>query len=659
MKRGIQIGDYVLAELLSTGGMGQVWLAHRGFGGGGQTAVAIKFPHPAGVLDPRVREGLLDEARLQMRLQHSNIPRVTDMGVHEGLPYFVMDYIAGRSLAQLLTRMRDVGTPLRFEIIAHIAREIGYALRYSHSFQINGVSQQVIHRDVAPKNMLVSGQGGVYVVDFGVSEAVGMHSSRTHVKGTLLYMAPEHALGFPTPKSDGWGLGAILWEMIEGRQFRGDVDADELRRAANEGRHAALARPGIPQALRFVTEGLLRRDERDRLTLDEVLTPLETAEFPPQRMALCELMKRRFGETVHRSGQTLHDFQMPEQLDRTIAAARVIKDAGPFYLGPWGEAFVEAGIPIVVARSGTRPVARAGALDAVRTESLPRMNVLASAHEPVGQRTEPVPAPEARGLVAASGGKTQRVAAFMTITEVFEAPRLLPEPMSTAAAQTDSSMPAPKVPEARESTPKQAKRGWRPYMIVPTVVMLTGGGALYAVRSRSGHHEEASATLASGELVGGVTALAVEVEREPERTAAVSPEPVVALAASTTPAAPASEASVDPAPETPPKLVRTTKRKRKRAAPQPRLPLPASDVTIMLGSVPAMEIAIDDMERSLTAMHARTRVEVRPGMAKVRWRKPGGTWSRTRDVTIEPGIDYAVRLDASGAKFKPVERRTP
>lgn len=199
-------------------------------------------------------------------------------------------------------------------------------------------------------------------------------------------------------------------------------------------------------------------------------------------------------------------------------------------------------------------------------------------------------------------------------------------------------------------------------MIVPTVVMLTGGSALYAVGSRSGHHEEASSMLVSSELAGDVTAPAVEIEREPERTAAVSPPAEVASFAATAPAAPASEPSVDPAPETPPKLVRTTKRttKRKRAAPQPRLPLPASDVTIMLGgSVPAMEIAIDDMERSLTAMDDRTRVAVRPGMAKVRWRKPGGMWSRTRAIAIEPGIDYAVRLDASGAKFEPVERRTP
>jgi len=364
MKRGIKIGNYTLSELLNMGGMGQVWLAHREFEGGGQMAVALKFPHAAGVLDPRIREGLLDEARLQMRLQHPNIPRVVDMGVHEGLPYFVMDYIAGCSLAQLLARLRDLGTPLRFELIAHIAREIGYALRYGHGYHSQGEHLPVIHRDVAPKNVLISGQGGVYVIDFGVSEAAGIHTSRNFVKGTLLYMAPEHALGFPSTKSDGWGLGAILWEMIEGRQFRCEIEADDLRRAANEGRHGPLTRAGIPETLRFVTEGLLRADERERLTLDEVLKPLEGTEFPAQRSPLAELLRRRFGPAVHRSGQTLHEFKMPELLDRTIAAAKVVKDAGPRGLDTWAEeSFVAAGAPVFKVVGGTRPIPRAVALD--------------------------------------------------------------------------------------------------------------------------------------------------------------------------------------------------------------------------------------------------------------------------------------------------------
>lgn len=365
VKRGIQIGEYVLVELLNSGGMGQVWLAHRYFEGGGVTAVAIKFPHAAGILDTRIRRGLLEEGKLQMRLQHPNIPRATDMGVHEGLPFFVMDYIAGRSLGQLLRKMREVGRPLRFELIAHIGREIGYALRYAHTFEMAGVAQQLIHRDVAPKNVIVSGQGGVYVIDFGVSEAVGINSSRNHVKGTLMYMAPEHALGFPTPKSDGWGLGAILWEAIEGRRFRGDVDPEDMRRAANEGYSSPLTRPDIPENLRFVTEGLLRVDQRDRLTLDEVLAPLEDKVFPSQRTALCDLLRRRFGVSVVRSGQTLNDFQVPEQLDQAIAAARVMKDAGlRRNQQSWSlAAFEAAGAPPVVAADETNRVSRVAALD--------------------------------------------------------------------------------------------------------------------------------------------------------------------------------------------------------------------------------------------------------------------------------------------------------
>lgn len=490
MKRGIKIGNYVLAELLNTGGMGQVWLAHREFEGGGQMAVAIKFPHAAGVLDPRIREGLLDEARLQMRLQHPNIPRVVDMGVHEGLPYFVMDYIAGCSLAQLLSRLRDIGTPLRFELVAHIAREIGYALRYAHGYHSQGEQLPVIHRDVAPKNVLLSGQGAVYVVDFGVSEAAGIHTSRNFVKGTLLYMAPEHALGFPSMKSDGWGLGAILWEMIEGRQFRGEIEADDLRRAANEGRCGPLTRAGIPETLRFVTEGLLRVDERERLTLDEVLNPLEKGEFPAQRSPLADLLRRRFGPAVHRSGQTLHDFKMPEHLDRTIAAAKVVKDAGPRGLDTWSEeAFATAGVPIVIPVGGTRPIPRAVALDddddstprfvgriehaaggapkevpisepatptardrpAVigeaeewrpqRTEHLPRARALGERNEPSPVRTEPVPPPIT--TQRASAASTPVPWAIETTERVPALALVVPEPAAAVDLAAAVEPPAP------------------------------------------------------------------------------------------------------------------------------------------------------------------------------------------------------------------------
>jgi eukaryotic-like serine/threonine-protein kinase len=713
MKRGIRIGNYVLSELLNTGGMGQVWLGLREFEGGGKISVAIKFPHAAGVLDPRIRGSLQDEARLQMRLQHPNIPRVTDMGVHEGLPYFVMDYIAGRSLAQLLTRMRDLGTPLRFEIVAHIAREIGYALRFAHTFQIDGVWQQVIHRDVAPKNTLVSGQGGVYVVDFGVAEAVGMNSSRNHIKGTLLYMAPEHALGFPSTKSDGWGLGAIMWEMIEGRQFRGEVDADDLRRAANQGRHAPLARPGIPDALRFVTEGLLRPDERDRLTLDEVLAPLETAEFPPQRSALADLLKRRFGGSVHRSGQTLHDFEMPEQLDQTIAAARVVKDAGPFRLGAWAdEAFAAAGAPTVVPVSGTRPIPRAVALDddddsaprPVRTEPLPHVHALVSPSEPVPRtelvapRTERMPAP------APPRQDDAVVSPVPDITEVFGIPRTPPD----REAPSVPALPQPTEPVGPLTASTSAIPGpmlerttvrWMPYAGAAIAVWLTVGAVLWALGSWGADHQ-APPMVASAEEPAHVATvvetpetieanaampepeLAVEpaFSAEPELPLAVEPERVVRSPVEPELVAPSPVEHVDPGaavepvepaepaepaepprttePQTPPAPKDKPKPARKTAKPDPRLPLPESRIAIALAVGAPMDIDIDGVQRSLTVREHTAEVRITPGRVWVRWRRPVGDWKRRR-VVIEPGVDYKVWLDGSGPTIKPIERKAP
>ncbi|MEX1366310.1 MAG: serine/threonine-protein kinase, partial [Nannocystaceae bacterium] len=270
MRTGVRIGEWELVRQLNSGGMGQVWQARKVFATGDFRVAAIKLLLPAKVLDQRSRDALHAEARIQMRLQHDNIPKVLDVGVHEGLPYLAMDYIAGRDLSQLLARLRDRGTLLDPKIAAHVARCVAYALHYAHNFEVDGVRQAVIHRDVASKNIMVSGRGGVFVLDFGVAESKGHETSHNWVKGTLLYMAPEHIQGFPSPASDVFGLGTILWEMLEGRVFRAEVAGPELRAKVNEGWVPALTRPGIPDELRFLVEGMLRKDPRDRLTTDEV-----------------------------------------------------------------------------------------------------------------------------------------------------------------------------------------------------------------------------------------------------------------------------------------------------------------------------------------------------------------------------------------------------
>lgn len=361
MKTEQKIGDWELVRQLNSGGMGQLWQARKVFATGDTRVVAIKLLKPEGVLNPRVRDALLTEAGIQMRLQHPNIPKVVDVGVHEGLPYLVMDYIAGRDLKQLLEKLREQEATLDAPLVAHIVREAAYALQYAHTFEVDRVPQNVVHRDVASKNIMVDGRGGVFVVDFGVAEAASHQTSRNYIKGTMLYMAPEHALGFPTAQSDAWGLGTVLWELLENRVFRADVSPDELRRVSLEGWVPPLTHPEqVHDVLRFLVEGLLRKDPHERLSLADVISHLEGSDFPPRRTALQAVMRRCFGASVMQSGQTLHDFVFSPELNQTMAAAQVAKDASPLAKEeePWADkVFGKGGIPPLVPTSSTQPIA--------------------------------------------------------------------------------------------------------------------------------------------------------------------------------------------------------------------------------------------------------------------------------------------------------------
>lgn len=662
MKPGIEIGNYVLAELLDQGGRGEVWLAYRELEAGGRTAVAIKFPHGEGVLDPRVRDGLDDEARLQMQLQHSNIPRVTDLGLHEGLPYFVMDYIAGRSLAELLARVREDGTPLRFELVAHIAREVGYALRYAHGFELDGVSRPVLHRDVAPKSVLLSRQGAVYVVGFGVSEAAGIPSSSSPAKGTLLYMAPEHALGFPTPKSDGWGLGAIMWEMIEGRPFRAEVEADDLHRAAKQGRHGPLTREGIPEVLRVVTEGLLCVDDRERLTLDEALRQLEAPDLPVQRMALADVLRDCFGDALQRPGRAPETAESADPPPAAATAKRV-RDEGPFGLDAWRlEPEDDAALPPPPAWASMEEPAGSGPgdpspSDAPTVEDVQAVDAEASE-----------PRPRARAPLATDHG-----AAEPPMVAVLD----LGESSSAVVAKPLPPDPEPAPPVVAAAAPRRRS----PAVLAAVGLAVVGIG--WAVWPRETIPEarptpspaDPAVTVSTTQPLPAVTPTDPALVVGPPAVGpapTVAPEPVLPdappvvsdtppiatdappIATTDAPVAPKPGPTVDPSPEprpSPPAEPKASSSPPRKKASGPPVPL-----SIRLLLFADMELEINGVLFSLGVRKTAAKTTVAPGKVRARWRRPLGKW-KSKTFDVEPGTSYEVVLDDRGPTFKPLKKK--
>src|SRR5690606_22390542 len=117
-----------------------------------------------------------------------------------------------------------------------VVRGVAQGLDYAHNYETNGVHQHIVHRDVASKNVMIDGAGSVLLADFGVATSIRTQTSRMDAKGTLAFMAPEHLLARALPASDVFGLGAILWELLAGRPFRGGLEGQALREAVVAGR---------------------------------------------------------------------------------------------------------------------------------------------------------------------------------------------------------------------------------------------------------------------------------------------------------------------------------------------------------------------------------------------------------------------------------------
>lgn len=263
-RRGLKLGKYELIRPLGTGGMAQVWLAHKPILGGSKKVCAIKMPTDLLGSDERLRDGLLNEIRIASMLSHSNIVQVFDAGIVHGILYMELERIDGMDLSVLLQSMRDRQTPMSIEMAVYIMRAVLEGLNYAHTFAIDGRGQGIVHRDLSPSNVLISSAGEVKIMDFGIGKTEHDLTSGQHVKGKLRYMAPEQALGTTTAKVDLFAIGAMFFEMLEGRRFRERGAAMEMMAAAINQPAPKIEREDVPAVLRSFYEQLVEIDPAKR-----------------------------------------------------------------------------------------------------------------------------------------------------------------------------------------------------------------------------------------------------------------------------------------------------------------------------------------------------------------------------------------------------------
>ena len=258
-------GRYELHSRIARGGMAEVFLARDQVL---DRAVAVKVLFPEFAADPSFVERFRREAQSAANLNHPAIVGVYDWGSYRGTYFIVMEYVRGRSLAEIL---RAEGT-LHPDRAADIATDIAGALYFAHR---NGV----VHRDIKPGNVLITSQGQVKVADFGIARAIGGGNTDNltqtgSVMGTATYFSPEQAQGLAVdPRSDLYSLGIVLYEMLCGRPpFSGEspvaIAYQHVQATVVPPREV---NPDIPAGLEAITMKLLAKNPANRYATAEEL----------------------------------------------------------------------------------------------------------------------------------------------------------------------------------------------------------------------------------------------------------------------------------------------------------------------------------------------------------------------------------------------------
>ena len=260
---------YWRGRLLAVGGMAEIHLARQGADSDGfHKELVIKRLKPELAADPRAVAMFLEEARIGALLNHPNVVQVYDAGQEDAAPFIAMEYIRGEELNQLCRRGLAVSQFLPLEHAVELVRQAAMALGYVHALRDgDGRGLEIVHCDVSPTNLLVTEDGHIKLIDFGIARARGQSwRDEQALPGKLSYMSPEQARRRPLDhRSDIFSLGVVLYEIALGqRLFRGPAHEVLQRLERCEVRPPTFVRRDFPGMLESIIMRALERDPAER-----------------------------------------------------------------------------------------------------------------------------------------------------------------------------------------------------------------------------------------------------------------------------------------------------------------------------------------------------------------------------------------------------------
>jgi serine/threonine protein kinase len=302
-------GRYELLRKLADGGMAEIFLARSRGIEGFERLVVIKRMHSVLAADPEFVRMFVNEGRLAAQLHHPNIVQVFEIGQEAGRYFLAMEYVPGEDLRRVLKAVFASGTRLPLEHAISIAAGTLAGLHHAH--ELHGTDGQplgIVHRDVSPQNVLVTHDGNVKLLDFGIAKATQQLSETKHgtLKGKIRYMSPEQCQTLDLDRcTDIFATGILLWEMTVGRRlFDGIGEFDVMKQIVEmDAPKPSSFIEGYPAELEEIVMKALRRPVAQRYqTAEEMQVALEDfareRKLNTSRVQLARFMGELFGAKI-------------------------------------------------------------------------------------------------------------------------------------------------------------------------------------------------------------------------------------------------------------------------------------------------------------------------------------------------------------------------
>ncbi|MBS1961062.1 MAG: serine/threonine protein kinase [Bdellovibrionales bacterium] len=275
-----KFGRYFLLDLIAQGGMAEIYRARLAAKDGAGRLVVVKRIQAGFGGNNEFLQMFKSEIKVTMGFNHQNIVQVYDFGEEQAQPFITMELVDGKNLRQLLNRFRELGQTFPVELAAHIIEQAAAGLHYAHTYKdkISGDALNVVHRDISPQNILISYEGSVKIIDFGIAKATtnSEHTRAGVIKGKPSYLAPEQISGETLDgRTDLFALGTVFWELLVGKKlFAGDNDLAVLKMiesCTSTVRPPSELNPNVPKELDAIVMKLLAKTPEKRYHTGEEL----------------------------------------------------------------------------------------------------------------------------------------------------------------------------------------------------------------------------------------------------------------------------------------------------------------------------------------------------------------------------------------------------